>query len=144
MYRTKHVDDDLGSVLKLLTVSKQLRSVLTVNATEKSQIDSFHQQETERYKTPERGFEYNFNGSTVAVAPLRRAANSLVRAREHFCLKADRPSVVNILCVVRDAAARMPGGVGTRSDVVSINIYIYIQYFIFLKKKKNKQTHRFH
>ncbi|KAJ1617593.1 hypothetical protein T492DRAFT_893425 [Pavlovales sp. CCMP2436] len=36
---------------------------------------------------------------------------------EHALLRSDRPSHVTILTLVRDAAARLPDGVGTRADV---------------------------
>lgn len=39
------------------------------------------------------------------------------KPREHFLLKTKRPAHVNLLGLVRDAAARLPGGVGTRPDV---------------------------
>lgn len=35
-------------------------------------------------------------------------------------LKKDRPAHVTILCLVRDAAARLPGSTGTRADVCSL------------------------
>ena len=39
------------------------------------------------------------------------------KAREHFLLKSERPSVVTILSLARDAASRLPNGEGTRADV---------------------------
>ena len=39
------------------------------------------------------------------------------KAREHFLLKSERPSVVTILSLVRDASSRLPGGEGTRAEV---------------------------
>ena len=45
---------------------------------------------------------------------------SKTKAREHFLLKDSRPSHVNLLSLVRDAACRLPGGVGTRPDVVQL------------------------
>lgn len=35
-------------------------------------------------------------------------------------LKRDRPPHVTILCLVRDAAARLPGSIGTRADVCTL------------------------
>ncbi|MBA0594647.1 hypothetical protein Gorai_011545, partial [Gossypium raimondii] len=35
-------------------------------------------------------------------------------------LKRDRPPHVTILCIVRDAAARLPGSIGTRADVCTL------------------------
>ena len=39
------------------------------------------------------------------------------KAREHTMLVSDRPAYVTILCLVRDAVARLPNGEGTRVDV---------------------------
>ncbi|GAB4833708.1 hypothetical protein Ancab_031955 [Ancistrocladus abbreviatus] len=79
----------------------------------------FHREETVRYLIPERAFAYTaLDGRKSTVAPVSRARLKLPsRARDHFLLKTDRPGIVSLLCVVRDAAARLPGGVGTRSDV---------------------------
>ena len=45
---------------------------------------------------------------------------SVAKPREHVLLKPDRPSHVTILCLVRDAAARMPNGKGTRADICQL------------------------
>lgn len=45
---------------------------------------------------------------------------SAAKPREHVLLKPDRPSHVTILCLVRDAAARLPNGVGTRADICQL------------------------
>jgi len=42
------------------------------------------------------------------------------KARDHPSLKKDRPPAVTILSLVRDAAARLPDGVGTRADICSL------------------------
>ncbi|OMO72678.1 Nuclear factor related to kappa-B-binding protein [Corchorus capsularis] len=58
------------------------------------------------------------NGRKSTVAPLRRCSGKpLVKCRDHFMLKADRPPDVTVLSLVRDAAARLPDGMGTRADV---------------------------
>lgn len=55
------------------------------------------------------------------VAPLRRCGGKPTsKARDHFMLKRDRPPHVTILCLVRDAAARLPGSIGTRADVCTL------------------------
>ena len=38
----------------------------------------------------------------------------------HACLKADRPPFISILTLVRDAIARAPDGVATRTDVMEL------------------------
>lgn len=42
------------------------------------------------------------------------------KARDHFMLKPDRPPHVTILGLVRDAASRLPGSIGTRADVCTL------------------------
>ena len=59
------------------------------------------------------------SGQSVCVAPLgRRQGNS--KPREHILLRKDRPSFITILSLVRDAAARLPDGVGTRADICEL------------------------
>jgi nuclear factor related to kappa-B-binding protein len=38
----------------------------------------------------------------------------------HVLLKTERPPFVSILSIVRDAVARLPDGIGTRTDVVEL------------------------
>ena len=47
------------------------------------------------------------------------------KAREHFLLKSERPSVVTILSLARDAASRLPNGEGTRADV-SVHVCVWL------------------
>ncbi|KAI5079026.1 hypothetical protein GOP47_0006697 [Adiantum capillus-veneris] len=79
----------------------------------------FQKEERVRYSTLEIAFRYTTaDGQKSAVAPLRKlGGKSRARARDHFMLRSDRPSHITILCLVRDAAARLPQGIGTRSDV---------------------------
>ncbi|GMH26415.1 hypothetical protein Nepgr_028258 [Nepenthes gracilis] len=77
----------------------------------------FRQEELIRYIQPDRAFSYTaIDGRKSTVAPLRKYKPHS-RARDHFLLKPDRPGSVTLLCLVRDAAARLPGCVGTRGDV---------------------------
>ena len=46
-----------------------------------------------------------------------------LRAREHTILINDRPPYVSILTLVREAAARLPNGCGTRADIVELLKY---------------------
>jgi nuclear factor related to kappa-B-binding protein len=46
-----------------------------------------------------------------------KKARGAAKPRDHFLLKNDRPPHISLLCLVRDAVARLPGGVGTRLDV---------------------------
>lgn len=62
------------------------------------------------------------------VAPVAKKLTTVTtaRPREHILLKVpswfktDRPPHVTILCLVRDAAARLPNGVGTRADICQL------------------------
>ncbi|MCO5600839.1 hypothetical protein L7F22_054954 [Adiantum nelumboides] len=98
------------------------KSLITINPTSEEMRVYFRREEALRYSVPDRAFSYTcLDGRKSAVAPLRRIGgkpNS--KARDHFMLKSDRPPHVTILCLVRDAAARLPGGIGTRADVCSL------------------------
>ncbi|KAL3518286.1 hypothetical protein ACH5RR_020875 [Cinchona calisaya] len=82
----------------------------------------FRQEEFLRYSIPDRAFSYMaIDGKKSIVAPLRRCGGKPTsKARDHFMLKRDRPPHVTILCLVRDAAARLPGSIGTRADVCTL------------------------
>lgn len=79
----------------------------------------FRKEEQLRYSTLEIAFRYTTaDGQKSAVAPLRKlGGKSKAKARDHFMLRSDRPSHITILCLVRDAAARLPQHIGTRADV---------------------------
>ncbi|KAK2647663.1 hypothetical protein Ddye_015152 [Dipteronia dyeriana] len=98
---------------------RQRKCVATINPCSEELRAYFRMEETLRYKIPDRAFLYTaVDGRKSAVAPLRKAnGKSSPKSRDHFMLKANRPPNVTILCVVRDAAARLPGGMGTRPDV---------------------------
>ena len=58
---------------------------------------------------------FSLINNRVIVAPVGRKLIAIgSKPREHFLLKQERPSFITILCLVRDAAARLPNGVGTR------------------------------
>ncbi|KAL8525560.1 hypothetical protein ACS0TY_014975 [Phlomoides rotata] len=81
----------------------------------------FHKEEFLRYLIPDRAFLYTaVDGKKSIVAPLRCGGKLTSKARDHFMLKRNRPPHVTILCLVRDAAARLPGSIGTRSDICTL------------------------
>ncbi|EPS58570.1 hypothetical protein M569_16243, partial [Genlisea aurea] len=82
----------------------------------------FRKEEELRYQIPDRAFFYTaVDGKKSIVAPLRRGGGKPTsKARDHFMLKRDRPPHVTILCLVRDAASRLPGSIGTRADVCTL------------------------
>eukprot|EP00897_Mesotaenium_endlicherianum_P010951 jgi/Mesen1/9885/ME000070S09175 len=82
----------------------------------------FQREERLRYGRPDVAFRYTaVDGGRSTVAPIRRmSSKATAKARDHAMLKASRPAHVTVLCLVRDAAARLPRGVGTRADVCAL------------------------
>ena len=87
-------------------------------------------QEAERYKNPEKPWVYyNFDGTTSIVGPVvKKKPPQSQKPREHAQLHSTRPSIVTLLCLARDAAARLPDAVGTRADILEL-----IQHSQYLK-----------
>ncbi|KAK2985566.1 hypothetical protein RJ640_024999 [Escallonia rubra] len=98
------------------------KSLNTINSSSEEVRDYFRKEEVLRYSIPDRAFSYTaVDGKKSIVAPLRRCGGKPTsKARDHFMLKRDRPPHVTILCLVRDAAARLPGSIGTRADVCTL------------------------
>ncbi|KAF5821478.1 putative nuclear factor related to kappa-B-binding protein [Helianthus annuus] len=98
------------------------KSLNTINPSSEEVRDYFRKEEVLRYLIPDRVFAYTtVDGKKSTVAPSRKGAGKPTsKARDHFMLKRDRPPHVTILCLVRDAAARLPGSIGTRADVCTL------------------------
>lgn len=98
------------------------KSITTITSSPIEVRAYFRKEEALRYLIPDRAFSYTaLDGRKSTVSPLRRCSGKpSYRRREHFMLKADRPPHVTVLCLVRDAAARLPGSVGTRADVCTL------------------------
>ncbi|KAF3442058.1 hypothetical protein FNV43_RR15974 [Rhamnella rubrinervis] len=98
------------------------KSITTITSSPIEVRVYFRKEEALRYLIPDRAFSYTaLDGRKSTVSPLRRCSGKpSYRRREHFMLKADRPPHVTVLCLVRDAAARLPGSVGTRADVCTL------------------------
>ncbi|CAL5352888.1 unnamed protein product [Camellia sinensis] len=98
------------------------KSLSTISPSSEEVRAYFRREEILRYSIPDRAFSYTaVDGRKSIVAPLRRCGGKpTTKARDHFILKRDRPPHVTILCLVRDAAARLPGSMGTRSDVCTL------------------------
>ena len=87
---------------------KATKNVVTIKANPREWVEQYRQQERERYANPTKPWTYVcYDDAKAIVAPVAKkismAQNS--KPREHFLLKADRPSYITILCLVRDAAA---------------------------------------
>ncbi|CAA7025676.1 unnamed protein product [Microthlaspi erraticum] len=82
----------------------------------------YHKEEFLRYAIPDRAFVYTAaDGKKSVVAPLRRGGGKPTsKPRDHYMLKRERPPHVTLLCLVRDAASRLPGRIGTRADVCTL------------------------
>ncbi len=64
---------------------------------------------------------YNFDGTTSIVGPVaKKKPPQNQKPREHAQLQSNRPAIVTLLCLSRDAAARLPDSVGTRADIVEL------------------------
>ncbi|OMO67593.1 Nuclear factor related to kappa-B-binding protein [Corchorus capsularis] len=98
------------------------KSLNTISPSSEEVRAYFRKEELLRYSIPDRAFSYTAaDGRKSIVAPLRRCGGKPTsKARDHFMLKRDRPPHVTILCLVRDAAARLPGSIGTRADVCTL------------------------
>lgn len=98
------------------------KSLTTISPSSEEVRAYFRKEEVLRYSVPDRAFCYTAaDGRKSIVAPLRRCGGKPTsKARDHFLLKRDRPPHVTILCLVRDAAARLPGSIGTRADVCTL------------------------
>lgn len=104
-------------MVQLITV-KQQKCASTIRKSSDEEIKLFREQELERYLAPERPYRYKFRDYETIVAPMKRGlGNQSQKPRDHFLLKKERPPHISLLCLVRDAAARLPGGIGTRPDV---------------------------
>lgn len=98
------------------------KSLSTISPSSEELRAYFHREELLRYSIPDRAFQYTaVDGRKSIVAPLRRGGGKPTsKARDHYMLKTDRPPHVTVLCLVRDAAARLPGSIGTRADVCTL------------------------
>ena len=101
---------------------KKNKIQITIKPRSQEEIINFRKQELERYKHPKLPWEYTLlNGTKAIVAPLfKKNKISTSKARDHALLKQDRPSYITILSLVRDAAAKLEDGVGTRADICEL------------------------
>ncbi|VEN48041.1 unnamed protein product, partial [Callosobruchus maculatus] len=95
----------------------------TVRKATPEEIREFREQEKRRYDNPHKAFTYRCNNYESVVGPLKGIYTSSpgnTKARGHTMLSADRPNFVTILSLVRDAAARLPNGEGTRAEICEL------------------------
>ena len=96
-----------------------LKNTLTIRPKNQEWVDSYRKQELQRYSNPTKPWVYTTeDGRKVTVAPVAKKMSVLTgKPRDHPMLKIERPACVTILTLVRDAASRLPNGVGTRADI---------------------------
>ena len=99
-----------------------MKNSLTIPKNTIENIQKFRKQEKSRYSTPRMPFTYNLpNKEKRVVAPVcKKTADNPVKPRDHYLLKSQRPAYVTLLCLVRDSAARLPKGFGTRTDICQL------------------------
>ena len=80
----------------------------------------FHEEERRRYESPFEPFRYtSLEGKPAAVAAAaKKGSKGREKPTPHTMLDPDRPVVVSFASLVRDAVARLPGGEGTKADIV--------------------------
>ena len=101
---------------------KKNKIQITIKKRTPEEINSYRIQEKERYKYPQKPWEYTLSDGNIAiVAPLFSSQKGLIaKARDHELLKNERPPYITLLALVRDAAARLEDGVGTRLDICDL------------------------
>ncbi|KAG0411659.1 hypothetical protein HPB47_011207 [Ixodes persulcatus] len=95
----------------------------TVRPTTDEERGDYRSQECIRYQNPHRAFTFRVHGYEAVVGPVKGVygkESGVNKAREHSLLVSDRPPFVTILSLVRDAAARLPNGEGTRADICEL------------------------
>uniref|UniRef100_A0A336LWB3 CSON005634 protein n=1 Tax=Culicoides sonorensis TaxID=179676 RepID=A0A336LWB3_CULSO len=109
---------------RTLDKSKSLSSHWTVTTATHNEIQEFRVQEKKRYENPHKPFTYSHHGFKSVVGPVKGIYSQQIvgmpKARGHNMLAPNRPNYVTILTLVRDAAARLPNGEGTRAEICEL------------------------
>ena len=124
----EHSDENDSFIDRNILKSERFKNVkknkiqITIKPRTKEEVESFRKQEKVRYENPLKPWEYTLsNGNIAIVAPLLSSQKQLIsKARDHELLKAERPPYITLLSLVRDAAARLEDGVGTRLDICDL------------------------
>lgn len=114
-----YFDSEKGEIM--FELIWQNKGTLTLKPTPAPALEMFHKQEEQRYLNPDLPYIYEVPSGSVVVAPCRaNNGGAQLKPRAHHLLLKSRPWCVNILSLVRDSMARLPGGVGTRADVTKL------------------------
>ena len=100
----------------------------TVQPSTDDERKEYREQEAVRYNNPNKAFTYRVHSYESVVGPVKGCGVAVTaaptaspnKAREHSLLVSDRPPFVTLLSLVRDAAARLPNGEGTRADICEL------------------------
>ncbi|XP_038133059.1 nuclear factor related to kappa-B-binding protein isoform X2 [Cyprinodon tularosa] len=110
-------------MLEITSSTPKLSTDYVVRPSTGDEKQVFQVQEQQRYNQPHKAFTFRMHGFESVVGPVKGVFDkemSLNKAREHTLLRSDRPPYVTILSLVRDAAARLPNGEGTRAEICEL------------------------
>ncbi|XP_040907751.1 nuclear factor related to kappa-B-binding protein isoform X2 [Toxotes jaculatrix] len=110
-------------MLEMTSPTPRLSTDYVVRPSTGDERQVFQVQEQQRYNQPHKAFTFRMHGFESVVGPVKGVFDkemSLNKAREHTLLRSDRPPYVTILSLVRDAAARLPNGEGTRAEICEL------------------------
>jgi hypothetical protein len=116
-----YLDNNISNNERFKNLKKN-KIQITIKPHSKEEVEYFRKQEIERYKNPHLPWEYkSLNGNRAIVAPVFKKSKTIIaKARDHKLFKDDKPPYITILSVVRDAAAKLEDGVGTRADICEL------------------------
>ncbi|XP_072302292.1 nuclear factor related to kappa-B-binding protein isoform X2 [Eucyclogobius newberryi] len=110
-------------ILEMTSPTPRVSTDYVVRPSTGDEKQLFQIQEQQRYNQPHKAFTFRMHGFESVVGPVKGVFDkemSLNKAREHTLLRSDRPPYVTILSLVRDAAARLPNGEGTRAEICEL------------------------
>ena len=99
----------------------------TVKESTSNEKEEYRQQEVVRYQNPNKSFTFNLHNYKSIVGPVKgvkgctsKELSNVSKHKEKTALLKERPPFVTLLSLVRDSAARLPNGEGTRFDICSL------------------------
>lgn len=89
-----------------------------VRAASDEEMSNYLAQERRRFENPFKSFTFHQHDYQSIVGPvLNQTFTAAAKSRDNNLLKSERPAIITITNLVRDAIARLPNGEGTRSDI---------------------------
>uniref|UniRef100_A0A3Q2QRE8 Nuclear factor related to kappa-B-binding protein n=1 Tax=Fundulus heteroclitus TaxID=8078 RepID=A0A3Q2QRE8_FUNHE len=121
---TQDIEKDLGALCQLWLDSKDfVVKVVKISTDYVVRPSTGDEKQLSLFFFPHKAFTFRMHGFESVVGPVKGVFDkemSLNKAREHTLLRSDRPPYVTILSLVRDAAARLPNGEGTRAEICEL------------------------